>query len=165
MFGSEQTGHHEDDSRQEQEEREPRRECQTETHAAHFVLLLHDLECLALCFLDALSERALVVVRLEEDGAKCGRKGECIQGGEGNGNGHCDTKLAIEDTTCAAEEGNGDEHRHHDEGDREDGPTEFAHRIERGFARRGVTHVKFGMHTFHHDDGVVDHDGNGQNEG
>ena len=53
MLRSEQTGHHHYHCCHEEQQREPRRERQTEAHAAYLVLFLHDVEGFALCFLDA----------------------------------------------------------------------------------------------------------------
>ena len=99
------------------------------------------MEGFALCFLDALAQRALIVVCLEEDGAEGRRECECVQGREADGDGHGDTKLAIERTAGAAQERNRDEYGHHHEGDGDDGSAEFAHRVERCFASGGISHV------------------------
>ena len=107
----------------------------------------------------------MVVVGFEENGTKGWRKGQSVQSGEADGYCHSDAELAIESSTGAAHKRNGDEHRHHDEGDGNNGTTQFAHGIKRSGARGGISQIEFGVYAFHHDNGVIDNNGDGEDEG
>ena len=102
---------------------------------------------------------------LEEDGAECGREGKGVDGGEADGNSHGNTELTVEGAAGTAEEADGDEHGHHDKGDGDDGAAEVVHGVERCLAGRGVAHVELGVDTFDDNDGVIDDDGDGKDEG
>ena len=93
----------------------------------------------------------------KHQGTQGGRERHCVDGGDDNGYRHRHTKLGVEDARSAAHETNGDEDAHEDDGGRDEGRREALHRIDRGEIRRLVALVELRLDGFHHDDGVVHH--------
>jgi hypothetical protein len=86
-----------------------------------------------------------------------------IKGGNDGGKGDGQRKLPVELTGQTADEGDGNEDRTEHERDGDDGTGHFAHRLDRGVVR-GQTFLDISFHVFHHDDGVIDHDADGQHQ-
>ena len=82
----------------------------------------------------AVFEFGFLVVWLQEDGTQGWRKGQGVQCGETNGDGHCQTKLAIERTRGSRHETNWNEHGHHDQGDGHQSAAQFTHGVDGGFS-------------------------------
>ena len=108
---------------------------------------------------------SLFVVRLQEDGTQGGRERQGVQCRDEDTHGHGHTKLTIERTGGATDERHWDEHRGHHQRDGDDSSRNLVHGIDRGRQRRLVTLVELGMHSLDYHNGIVDHNGNGQEQG
>ena len=93
----------------------------------------------------------------KHQGTQGGRERHRVDGGDDNGYRHRHTKLGVEDARGAAHETNGDEDAHEDDGGRDEGRGEAFHRVNRGEIRRLVALVELRLDGLHHDDGVVHH--------
>ena len=102
---------------------------------------------------------------LQEDGAEGRRQRQGVQGGDEDGHGHRHAELAVERTRGATEEAHGDEHRGHHQGNRDDGARNLVHGVDGGRERRLVALVELGVHGLDDHDGIVHHDGDGQQQG
>ena len=107
---------------------------------------------------------AVLVVRLEEEGTQGGRERQGVQCGDEDRDGHRHTELTVERAGHAADERHGDEHRCHDQRDGDDGTRYLVHGVDRCGERRLVALVELGVDSLYHHDGVVDHDGDGQQQ-
>ena len=59
----------------------------------------------------------------------------------------------------------GDEHGHHHESDGHDSTGNFIHSINGGFKRGFISLIQFRMDGLDHDNGIIDHNCDSQNEG
>ena len=151
--------HHEYDGGDEQQQGNQRREVHAE--AAGEALLNHFAGG-GVGLAHAFFEGGIGVMRLEEQGAQCGRQGQGVYGGEADGDGHGQTELLVEDTGGAGHERHGDEHQHHYQGDGNQRTGNFVHGIDGGATRGGVALVQLGVDGFNHHNGVVDYNRDGQ---
>ena len=107
----------------------------------------------------------LLVLRLQEDGAKGRRERQGVDGRDQDGDSHRDTKLAVECTTHTTDERHRDEHGRHHQRDGDDSTRDFVHGVDTGRERTLVAHVELGVNGLDNHDGVIDHDGDSQQEG
>ena len=132
------------------------------------VLVLHRFEEHVECPGEARSEGfacSVFFLGREEYGAQRRAERQGIHGRDQDGDGQGHTELRVERTSGPAHEGDRDEHCGHDQGDGYDGTGDLAHGVDRGFARRLIALVQFGMHRFDDHDRIVHHNRNGQYHG
>ena len=105
------------------------------------------------------------VVRLEQQRAKRRRQRQRDQRRQGHRHGDGQSELFIENTSGAAEEGDRDEHRGQHEGDADDRRGNVLHGPDGRLARIDSIRLHMMLDRLHHDDGVVDHEADGQHHG
>ena len=108
---------------------------------------------------------ALTIVRLQEDGTEGRRQRQGVQGRDEDSHGHRHTELTVERTRHTTHERHRDKHRGHHQRDRDDGARDLVHGVDRGRQRRLIALVELGMDGLNHHDGIVDHDGDSQQQG
>ena len=102
---------------------------------------------------------------LEEDGTEGWRKCQRVQGGDKDRHRHGDTKHTIEHTARTAHERHWHKHGSHYKRDGDDGSGNLVHGVDRGLKGRLITLVELRVYRLYHHDGVIDHDGDGEQEG
>ena len=108
---------------------------------------------------------AFFVVRFQEDGTEGRRQRQGVGSRDDDGDGHCQTKLLIECSGNAAHERHRDKHRGHDQRNGDNGSRNLVHGIDGGRQRTLITQVKLGMHGLDHHNGIIHHNGDGQQQG
>ena len=104
-------------------------------------------------------------MRFQEDGAKRRRKGKGVDGRDDDRHGHRYTELAIERSRRAADKRYGDKHAGHNQRNGDNGARNLVHGVDGGHLRTLITHIQLGVHGLNHHNGIVYHDGNGQQQG
>ena len=104
-------------------------------------------------------------VGLEEHGAEDRRERQGHDAGEDDGHGHGEAELAVEDADRPGHEGHRDEDRRHHHGDGDDRAADLLHDLLGRPIGREVLLGHLGVHGLDDDDGVVDHDADGQDQG
>ena len=105
------------------------------------------------------------VVRLEQQRAKRRGQRQRDQRRQRHRHGDGQGELFIEYTGGAAEEGDRDEHRGQHEGDADDRRGNVLHGPDGRLARIDSIRLHMMLDRLHHDDGVVDHEADGQHHG
>ena len=114
-------------------------------------------------FKDAADDVLLFAVWLEQRSGQRRRQRQRVERGDQRGDRDGDGELAIELAGEAAQEGDGNEHRGEHQRDRDDGPADLVHGLEGGIARREAR-GDVALDVLDHDDGVIDHDADGQHQ-
>ena len=104
-------------------------------------------------------------MRFQEDGAKRGRKGKGVDGRDDDRHGHRYTELAIERSRRATDKRYGDKHAGHNQRNGDNGTRNLVHGVDGGHLRTLITHIQLGVYGLNHHNGIVYHDGNGQQQG
>jgi hypothetical protein len=102
--------------------------------------------------------------RPEQQRAEGRRERQRHEGRQQHRNGDGDGKLLVQAAHDARDEAHRDEHGRQDEGNGNDRPGNVFHGLARGFPGRESFLVDVMLHGFHHHDGVVHHDADGQHE-
>ena len=105
----------------------------------------------------------VALARLQNQRAERGAQGERVEGREDHRNGDGDGELLVELAGDPRNERRRDKHRREDQGNGDHRPRNLLHRQDRGIPRR---HSLFNMvlHRFHHHNGVVHHQADGQDQ-
>ena len=93
------------------------------------------------------------------------RQGQGHQGGEGDGGGHGQGELGEEPAHIPLEKGDGDEHRHQDEGGGQDGEAHLTGATVGGHQPRLAVLDHAPVDVLQDDDGIVHHQADGQHQG
>ena len=103
------------------------------------------------------------VMGLEQHRCQRGRQGQGVDGGDHRGDGNRHRELAIELTGHPRQEGHGNKHRAQHQPHGNDRPGDFFHGLmSGGLGLQALFDVT--LHVFHHHDGVVHHDTDGQHQ-
>ena len=108
---------------------------------------------------------AILIVGLQEDGTESRRKRQSVSSRDDDGDSHRKTELLIEGSGHATHERHGDEHRGHHQRDGDNSSRNLVHGIDRSRQRTLISQIKLGMHGLNHHDGIVNHDGDSQQQG
>ena len=103
--------------------------------------------------------------RLQQQGAQGGRERQGIEAGYDDGHGQREGELAVEDAHRPVHEAHGHEHGRHDQRDGNDGAANLADGRHRCLVGRHLVAMYLDMDGFHHHDGIVHHDADGQHQG
>ena len=101
----------------------------------------------------------------QNHGAQNGRKREGDHPRQHNGTGHGNGKLAVKNTHRPRHKCDGHKYCGHNQGNRDDGATDFVQYLFHGFERREVFGFHFDVHRFHDHNCIVHHNTDGQNQG
>jgi hypothetical protein len=110
-------------------------------------------------------DRALLVGRLEQQGAQGRREGQGDDPRDHHRYRYRDGELLIELAGDATEEGYRHEYRAQHQHDGDDRTGNFAHRFDGGVLRRQLLFVHQAFDVLEYDDGVIHHDADGQHHG
>ncbi len=103
------------------------------------------------------------VVRPEERSGQCRRQGQGVERRDHRGNGDGQRELLVELPGEAGNECRRDKHRAEHQRRGDDRPRHFLHGLTGRFLRR-LAEADVALDVFHHDDGVVHHDADGQHQ-
>ena len=103
------------------------------------------------------------VVILEQDGGQGRRQGQRVDGRNHRGNGDGQRELLVELARKTGDEGRRHEHRAQHQGGGDDGTSHLLHGLASGLDRR-FAQGDVALDVFHHHDGVVHHDTDGQHQ-
>ena len=106
----------------------------------------------------------LSFVRFQEHGAKGRRECQGVDSRDDDTHSHGHTELAVEGTACATHKRHRDEHGSHDERDGDDGAGDLVHGVDSSRERVVVALVKLGVDGLDDHDGIIDHDGDSQQQ-
>src|SRR5450631_4205286 len=104
------------------------------------------------------------VLRLQQQGAQSGSQGQGYKGGDDNGNGDGDGKLLVKAADDTRYKTHRYEYRRQDQGYRYDRPANIGQGFGSSLFGRQAFCIYIVLHGFHHHDGVIDHDTDGQHE-
>ena len=107
---------------------------------------------------------SLSIVRLQEDGTECRRQRQGIKCRDKDADSHRHTELTIERSRCSTDERHGDEHRSHHQSNGDDSTGDLIHRIDGSREGALVALIQLGMYGLNYHDGIIDHDGDGQQQ-
>ena len=102
--------------------------------------------------------------RFQQQSAEGGTQSQGVEGGDADGDGHGEAELRIEGAGGAADHRDRQEHRHEHQGTRNQCRRHVVHRIHRRLPARLIAQVQLGMHRLHHDDRVIHHDADRQDQ-
>ncbi len=103
------------------------------------------------------------IVGLEQAGSQCRRQGQRVERRDHRRNGDGQRELLVELPSEAGNECGRDEHRAQHQRRGDDRPGHFLHGLTGRFLRR-LAEADVALDVFHHDDGVVHHDADGQHQ-
>ena len=106
----------------------------------------------------------LSFVRFQEHGTKSRRERQGVDSRDDDAHSHGHTELTVEGTTRATHERYRDEHGSHDKRDGDDGAGDLVHGVDGGSERVVVTLVELGVNGLDDHDGIIDHDGDSQQQ-
>ena len=106
---------------------------------------------------------AALLARLQEQCRQGGAQGECVEGRQQHRDGDGDGELLVKPSGNSGNERGRNEHRGEHQGNADHGSGDLFHGLEGGlFGRHPVFDVT--LYGFHHDDGVIDHQADGEHQ-
>ena len=139
-----------------------------EEHQAFLVFAHHGIERSVVSGADATVQATGILLtarRFHHHGTQGRTESQGVQTGDTYRHSHGNTELGIEYTGGSSHESYRNKYRHEDKGTGDYRHRHIAHGILGSQIRRTVTHIKLGLHSLNHNDGVVHHCTDGQYQG